>query len=240
MNLIDRDGSRDELDSSSTRVVRAGQEMPKGRVVEWDDERGFGWVERELMVADGTKRDRVFAHIKEFPKGLRPQVGDEVFFSVGRDAQGRSCAKSLTFVNRKMNCRSVGAGSWGWLAVLLALPIGAGLKLPVYTWLVPGWMGLMSVVAWFTYRSDKKAAVNGEWRIQESRLHLLELLGGWPGAFLAQRVFRHKSAKVSYRVIFWGIVLLYQVVALDVVTDNRMSAELWSALQVWMGVLGLI
>jgi uncharacterized membrane protein YsdA (DUF1294 family) len=46
-------------------------------------------------------------------------------------------------------------------------------------------------------------------RIPESRLHLAELLGGWPGAWVAQRLFRHKSAKVRYRVVFWAIVVLH-------------------------------
>jgi len=41
------------------------------------------------------------------------------------------------------------------------------------------------------------------------------LLGGWPGAFLAQRRFRHKCSKVSYQVVFWVIALTYQLVAFD-------------------------
>jgi len=46
----------------------------------------------------------------------------------------------------------------------------------------------------------------------------LRMLGGWPGAFLAQRVFRHKTSKLSYQVVFWAIVLVYQLVALDYLT----------------------
>jgi len=41
-------------------------------------------------------------------------------------------------------------------------------------------------------------------------LHLLELLGGWPGAFLAQRRLRHKCSKRRYQFVFWLIVLAYQ------------------------------
>ena len=46
-------------------------------------------------------------------------------------------------------------------------------------------------------------------------LHLLGLFGGWPGAYLGQRWFRHKSSKISFQVLFWLIVGLYQTVALD-------------------------
>jgi uncharacterized membrane protein YsdA (DUF1294 family) len=41
------------------------------------------------------------------------------------------------------------------------------------------------------------------WRTQESKLHLVALLGGWPGALLAQDLFRHKSRKAQFQVVFW-------------------------------------
>jgi uncharacterized membrane protein YsdA (DUF1294 family) len=62
---------------------------------------------------------------------------------------------------------------------------------------------------------DKRKAASGEWRTPEATLHLFELLGGWPGAFLAQRSFRHKTAKPGYQIVFWLIVLGYEYVAID-------------------------
>jgi len=62
---------------------------------------------------------------------------------------------------------------------------------------------------------DKRKAASGEWRTPEATLHLFELLGGWPGAFLAQRLFRHKTAKVSYQIVFWLIVIGYEYAAID-------------------------
>ena len=49
----------------------------------------------------------------------------------------------------------------------------------------------------------------GHHRIPESTLHTLELAGGWPCALLAQRLFRHKTTKASYRVAFWTMVALH-------------------------------
>ena len=49
----------------------------------------------------------------------------------------------------------------------------------------------------------------------KSVLHLPEICGGWPDAYLGQRWFRHKSSKLSFRIPFWLIVTLYQVVTLD-------------------------
>ncbi len=66
-----------------------------------------------------------------------------------------------------------------------------------------------SVITFFVYGIDKRAARRGRWRTPEATLHLLELLGGFPGAMVAQRVFHHKRGKVSYLLVFWFIVALH-------------------------------
>lgn len=57
-------------------------------------------------------------------------------------------------------------------------------------------------------------------------LHLLELLGGWPGAFLAQRRLHHKCSKGSYQFVFWLIVLAYQFAAYDSFQNWKYSRAL--------------
>jgi uncharacterized membrane protein YsdA (DUF1294 family) len=66
----------------------------------------------------------------------------------------------------------------------------------------------VSAVAFAVYALDKSAARRGRWRTPESSLHLVSLLGGWPGALAAQGVLRHKSAKLSFRLLFWTTVVL--------------------------------
>lgn len=66
----------------------------------------------------------------------------------------------------------------------------------------------MSCVTFIAYAFDKSAAIKGRQRTPEQTLHLLELLGGWPGALIAQNLFRHKSRKASFQIAFWAIVLL--------------------------------
>lgn len=68
---------------------------------------------------------------------------------------------------------------------------------------------LMSALCFWLYWLDKKRSISGEWRIPEKTLHLLECLGGWPGALLAQRKLRHKNRKGSYQFTFWLIVLVH-------------------------------
>jgi uncharacterized membrane protein YsdA (DUF1294 family) len=68
---------------------------------------------------------------------------------------------------------------------------------------------LMSLVALMAYWIDKRRAARAEWRISEGALHTIELLGGWPGAWVAQRVFRHKWRKTRYMVVFWAIGVIH-------------------------------
>jgi uncharacterized membrane protein YsdA (DUF1294 family) len=70
-----------------------------------------------------------------------------------------------------------------------------------------GLYAVMSVIAFIIYAKDKNAAEYGEWRISENTLHTLSLLGGWPGAAIAQSFLRHKSKKASFKFIYWITVI---------------------------------
>jgi len=73
---------------------------------------------------------------------------------------------------------------------------------PEWRWFA-GFYALMSALSFSLYGLDKRAAARGGRRTPEARLHFFELLGGWPGALLAQRVFRHKTRKRSFQVVFF-------------------------------------
>ena len=60
----------------------------------------------------------------------------------------------------------------------------------------------INFVTIIAYWRDKKAAIAGEWRVPEIDLHMLELLGGWCGAFLAQKIFHHKTKKWYFHLNF--------------------------------------
>jgi uncharacterized membrane protein YsdA (DUF1294 family) len=67
---------------------------------------------------------------------------------------------------------------------------------------------MASLAAFVGYRIDKAAALRGARRIPESTLLALGLVGGWPGALVAQRRLRHKTRKISFQLVFWATVLL--------------------------------
>ena len=78
---------------------------------------------------------------------------------------------------------------------------------------VPTWVHLLyagaSLLCFMLYAIDKAAARAGRRRTPERRLLMLGLLGGWPGAALAQQLLRHKSSKPAFLWRFWGGVALH-------------------------------
>lgn len=64
-----------------------------------------------------------------------------------------------------------------------------------------------SSAAFAAYAWDKHAARNGRKRVAERTLHLLALIGGWPGALLAQRALHHKTRKEPFRALCLATVL---------------------------------
>ena len=64
-----------------------------------------------------------------------------------------------------------------------------------------------SGAAFSLYAFDKHAARRGAQRIAERDLQLLALLCGWPGAWLAQQVLRHKTQKTGFRLLFFGMAI---------------------------------
>ena len=111
-----------------------------------------------------------------------------------------------------------------FLLSLLVRPSAAMLRLSLHPGIPAVVLFLVNTITFLAYRADKRRAQAREWRISESTLHLLELIGGWPAAFVAQRCFRHKIRKLSYQLVFWMIVLIYQAAALDISEGGEFSA----------------
>lgn len=100
-------------------------------------------------------------------------------------------------------------------AVGLLTALLGGVALWSLAGLAPLWAWLVAInattVAMYAY--DKRQARRAAWRVPENALHVLAFAGGSPGALAAQRFLRHKSAKRSFQVAFW-LILVAQVLAL--------------------------
>jgi uncharacterized membrane protein YsdA (DUF1294 family) len=119
------------------------------------------------------------------------------------------------------------------LPLLLALPVLAAYRGfgPTVSTYIAGWATAISLLTFAVYAFDKRSAGKDGNRTPETFLHLLELLGGWPGAFLAQQWLRHKSAKVVYQLVFWLIVLAYEAIAIDWLLGWPMAGAIRQALR---------
>lgn len=62
-----------------------------------------------------------------------------------------------------------------------------------------GLFGMINVLSYAAFGLDKRRAESGDWRVPERTLLMLAMLGGWLGAKLAQRRFRHKTSKEPFR-----------------------------------------
>lgn len=102
------------------------------------------------------------------------------------------------------------SASWGLLFILAyVVLLGAAVwrdRLPPLVFAVVAGLSLLAFVA---YALDKHAARTGRWRTKESTLHLFALAGGWPGAWAAQRLLRHKSSKRSFLLVYRATVVLH-------------------------------
>ena len=68
------------------------------------------------------------------------------------------------------------------------------------------WSLVIGVMTFFVYAKDKRAAINGNWRVPEKTLHIFSVAGGWLGALIAQDKLRHKTQKQPFRSIYWVTV----------------------------------
>jgi uncharacterized membrane protein YsdA (DUF1294 family) len=120
-----------------------------------------------------------------------------------------------------MRSNKLGPAARAFFTAAIFLLTLAGLvavrKVPlVVLWLYLG----MSALSLLVYALDKRAARNSAQRTPENTLHLLALAGGWPGALFAQQWLRHKSAKTSFRVVFWITVVLNLAALAYLLTDE--------------------
>jgi uncharacterized membrane protein YsdA (DUF1294 family)/cold shock CspA family protein len=177
----------------------------QGRITTWKDDQGFGFI------TPNGGGQAVFMHIKSLvSRGTRPVGNDVVTYELTTNEKGQSRAENVAFVRHRASPQAAlhSATSSLFSAIgfffLIAVFVFFGkLPAPVFG----AYLGL-SVITFVAYAVDKSAARKNQWRISEGTLHVLGLIGGWPGALVAQQVLRHKSKKEAFRVAFWLSVVV--------------------------------
>jgi uncharacterized membrane protein YsdA (DUF1294 family)/cold shock CspA family protein len=176
----------------------------QGRITNWKDSKGFGFI------TPNGGGEQVFMHINALASRRRPEGGELVTYELAIDVKGRAQAKSVAFVGERSAQAVVKKRSI--FPVLFAMCFLLFILAMVFAGRLPGVVLALylvaSVVTFLAYAFDKSAASRNEWRTPEDTLHLLALVGGWPGGVAAQKLLRHKSAKKSFLISFWVTVVL--------------------------------
>lgn len=215
----------------------------RGSIKSWNDDKGFGFIRPEqggspvfvhisamrgerrplpgdavLYIAGTDRQGRLRAEhmrldgplsldtpsIRNTPKALKPAIR-------ARRPNNAATRGPAPGVVQNLGLKTL------LFAGLCLLPLLGSLQL----WLSQGFIWplcaylLVSLISFCLYAHDKQSAEKGRWRTPESTLHGAELLGGWPGALLAQQLYRHKTRKLAYQLPFWLIVLLHQALWAD-------------------------
>lgn len=221
----------------------------RGQLKSWDDQKGFGFIRPERSGADvfahisamrGVRRpvqgDRVLylsepdkagrpraTHIRlDAPLSLdEPAIRRKPKLSSSRPSPVQS-VKPARRARRNAPLQQPLLKALGFL-LLCVLPAlgsfrmsGQGSNWPLIAYPVA------SLLAFALYLHDKRSALRSGWRTPEARLHLVELLGGWPGALIAQQWLRHKTRKTSFQLVFWLIVIAHQVAWFDYLYLQRL------------------
>jgi uncharacterized membrane protein YsdA (DUF1294 family) len=126
----------------------------------------------------------------------------------GKITKGRPRAERVAFMGDSPTIPARDGTGLFALPVLFLTFVAGAVFLGQLPFAVLGLYLVASAVAFLVYARDKSAAKKDQWRTNESTLHVLSLIGGWPGAFVAQKLLRHKSKKQSFRIVFWTTVVL--------------------------------
>ncbi|MFB2538235.1 DUF1294 domain-containing protein [Acinetobacter sp. c3-l95] len=189
----------------------------QGRLIEWHDDKGYGFVETLGESKDSVK-SRVFLHIKNFERqGPRPIVGCVVDYELSIDSQSRPQAVKVRYVKANQvrqsnatknsppinNVTSIHGKTWlrpayiamavYWVSVLV---LAFYHLLPPFTILS---LSLINSYSYWLYHKDKQAAMSGIQRVPEQHLLLCAVLGGWSASLLAQQHFHHKTVKQPFQ-----------------------------------------
>ena len=79
----------------------------------------------------------------------------------------------------------------------------------------------INLISFLVMYIDKKKAKWGKWRIKESTLFTLALIGGSIGSIAGMYIFRHKTKKTRF-VIGFPLVLVVQIITtIIILVENK-------------------
>lgn len=220
-------------DLRSTPTTHANMKKKQGTVVRWDSEKAFGFIRCPDIPADvffhlrdysgpAKPREGLLVMFEDIhvggkgPRGLSVEPAHNNLVSAPATEPPPIPAEAALLPPRQPAARSrsqwqkkreerplwVGLGLMALWLLLWLIGIGMGR----FPWVILTAVVLVNLATFYFYWRDKDAAENGALRVPEQQLHALALVGGWPGAWFAQQILRHKTVKQPFRLIYWATV----------------------------------
>jgi uncharacterized membrane protein YsdA (DUF1294 family)/cold shock CspA family protein len=208
-------------------IDRSAMARETGELVDWKDDRGFGFIRRP------SGSETIFVHIRSIRRAVeRPKIGDRMSYSVGVGKNGRTVANDVDIIipppatpaaatpkprrlgRPKAPDMLLSGRVWAAASLLGLLAANIYLhRLPVWA---AGLYLIASITSFCTYWIDKRAANARISRTPESTLHTIDLVFGIIGGLLAQHFLRHKTFKKGY-VFETGVIAAVHILLLGLV-----------------------
>ncbi len=192
----------------------------EGKIVKWYDDKGFGFIR-----ATQDSKD-VFLHISQIHRlKKRPEINEIVSYEIVKDEKGRFRAENVSYpvnqVNptKRSNSTSFSKSFLIFILLFFAFVIERSLKGFLPLWFPIVFFGA-NLIVFLYYYQDKTSALKNDWRTPENTLHWLSLIGGWGGAYIAQKIFKHKYKKQSFMLNYKLTVLINCVAIILYSTPN--------------------
>lgn len=190
------------------------------RIIEWDEANGYGSLAHET--------GRVFLHTRNFKHHHRiPRLGDTVLYQIGLDDRKREIAVHAVL----LRCGGLFHHlKPTWPSLLLVMPIVAIIFAPTP---YPFWYSLayilsISIITYIVMQRTYRRSYSTHKLPPDSTLHIFELIGGWPGSYVAQHSRTMPGRRLGYRLAYWAIVIIWQTAAIDSLIDWQVSSRVWS------------
>ena len=167
----------------------------KGIVVKYDAKKGFGFIRSNQY------EKNLFVHISSVQNAKFLTAGQVVDFEVEDTSKGLAAVSVV--VGRKQSSPFL---IFGVVSVVLMALITAYFSQTMNVLLA--YFIAINLTTFILYGYDKVIAGSGRLRIPEWVLHSLAIAGGSPAALVAQKMFRHKTLKGPFQLIYWVIVVL--------------------------------
>ncbi|MDO4643596.1 MAG: cold shock and DUF1294 domain-containing protein [Cardiobacteriaceae bacterium] len=182
----------------------------QGRIINWNDEKGYGFIQ----IIPG--HENLFFHISSFAyHHRRPAVDTAVtLLAVPGQKDGWQATRVLLREHEHaileegiydIADHSKPKKAEGYIYAVLDVIYFLTLTLLSLPLAIISAFASIAAVALYSY--DKRAAEDGKQRIPNTTLHLISLVGGWPGVLIARPLLRHKLNQKRFRAFFWASIL---------------------------------